>query len=143
MKKRVNNDEGYVIDLCDEILNQKGYRQYRLDFLRGDKGKNNRSVPLPVDVYYKELKLVIEYKEKQHDEKVPFFDKPDTLTISGVDRGAQRKIYDQRRREILPKQGINLLEISYRDFHFDSKKKIIRNKDNDVRILKEKLKKWI
>lgn len=30
---------------------------------------------LPVDAYYKELNIVVEYREKQHTEEVEFFDK--------------------------------------------------------------------
>ena len=38
-----------------------------------------------------------------------FFDK--RQTVSGVGRGEQRKIYDQRRRDVLPVNGIKLIEI--------------------------------
>src|SRR5690554_4922906 len=38
------NDEAYILDLCDSVLKQKGLRQHRFDFLRGDSG-----VKLPVD----------------------------------------------------------------------------------------------
>ncbi|PGY06311.1 hypothetical protein [Bacillus sp. AFS031507] len=143
INKRVDSDEAYIINLCDEILGIKGSRQHKFAFLRGDRGKNNMTRELPVDVYYERLNLVIEYKEKQHYEPTPFFDKPGIKTISGVSRGEQRKIYDQRRREVLPKHGINLLELSYKDFQNDSRKRIIRNQKNDKEILKVKLKKWI
>ena len=43
---KVKNDECYIVDLCDEILKEKGLRQHRFEFLRGDSGKK-----LPVDVY--------------------------------------------------------------------------------------------
>lgn len=143
MPKRLDSDETYVINLCDEILNIKGIRQHRFDFLRGDIGKNGKSRRLPVDVYYLELNLVVEYREKQHEEPTSFFDKPDKMTISGVSRGEQRKVYDQRRRDVLPKHGITLLEISYKDFQFDSRKRIVRNNVKDIAVLRNKLKKWI
>ncbi len=49
------------------------------------------------------------------------------MTISGVHRGEQRKIYDERRRDILPKNGITLIEFSYSDFNHDRQKLIIRD----------------
>jgi len=48
----------------------------------------------------------------QHDQPVEFFDKPDRLTISGVDRGAQRRIYDERRDAQIPEHGLLLWVIT-------------------------------
>ena len=131
-EKQISKDEHYVIDLCDEVLKQKAIRQHKFDFLVGDTGTK-----LPVDAYYKSFNLVIEYREKQHTEAVKHFDKPDVLTVSGVHRGEQRKLYDARRKEILPKNEIKLVEISYSDFKHNSSKRIIRNKENDVKIINE------
>ena len=63
-------DETYILDLCDEILNRTSQRQYRFSFLLGDPGKNGSCRKLPVDAYYENLNLVIEYKERQHTESV-------------------------------------------------------------------------
>lgn len=106
---RKQSDESYVIDLCDEVLKQKAIRQHRFYFLRGDAGTR-----LPVDAYYPKLNLVIEFRERQHTEEVKFFDRKQT--VSGIGRGEQRKLYDQRRRDILPKHGIKLIELGYDDF---------------------------
>lgn len=125
-------DETYVIDLCDEVLGRKASRQHRFPFLLGDSGKS-----LPVDAYYAEMNLVIEYCERQHSESVPFFDR--RLTVSGVGRGEQRKIYDERRKEILPKYGIRLISISYSDFEYDSRKRIVREYQRDIQIVKNML----
>jgi len=142
--KRSDSDESYIIDLCDEVLCKKGSRQHKFDFLRGDPGKDGRQgVKLPVDAYYNDLNLVIEYRERQHTEEVKHFDKPDKMTISGVHRGEQRKIYDQRRREVLPKQGIELIEISYDDFNYDNRKKIVRNQTADLEIVQKLLVNYI
>lgn len=98
-------------------LAQKANRQKRFDFLLGDFHKDGVSqTKLPVDAYYESLSLVIEYREIQHFEPLTHFDKPDKETVSGVSRDEQRKIYDQRREEILPKNGIALVIISYSDF---------------------------
>jgi hypothetical protein len=90
-----------------------------------------------------ELKLAIEYRELQHTEDVSFFDKPDVITISGVHRGEQRKIYDNRRREVLPQNGIALIEISYSEFNYDKQKRVIRNYKNDIQHIDSILKKYI
>lgn len=131
---RSKSDESYVIDLCDEVLKQKGLRQHRFDFLRGDSGTQ-----LPVDAYYPSLNLVIEFKERQHTEEVKFFDK--RLTVSGIGRGEQRKLYDQRRRDELPKQGIKLIELDYSDFAHTRGKKLMRNREDDLKVVIKKLKK--
>ena len=131
-----NRDEDYVLNLCDEVLNLKGSRQHKFDFLVGDSGRK-----LPVDAYYPSLNLVIEYRETQHENEVKFFDKPDKKTVSGVSRGEQRKIYDQRRRDVLPKHGIQLIEINYHDFEYDRKNKIIRNREKDLEVVSGILKK--
>lgn len=132
--KRGNSDESYVIDLCDEVLNEKASRQHRFDFLKGDAGTK-----LPVDAYYESQKLVVEYHERQHTEKVDIFDKPERKTVSGVSRSEQRKIYDKRRAEVLPKHGIRLIVISYDDFEYDGAKRLRRDKEHDLEVVKKKL----
>lgn len=131
-KGRGTSDEYYVIDLCDEILGRKASRQHRFDFLRGDTG-----VRLPVDVYYPELNVVVEYYESQHTESTPLFDNKET--VSGVSRGVQRRIYDQRRKEVLPKHGIKVIVIYYTDLGIT--KKLIRNHDRDLKIIRDILQK--
>lgn len=108
---RANSDEHYVLDLCDAVLGRKGCRQHKFEFLRGDPGKGGRCSKLPVDAYYEDLNLVIEVMESQHFKETPFFDKPHRLTVSGVHRGEQRKLYDQRRRTVLPEHGITLITL--------------------------------
>lgn len=132
LTNRAGRDELYVIDLCDEILGLKAKRQHRFPFLLGDTGKG-----LPVDAYYEELNLVVEYCERQHSEAVPFFDR--RLTVSGVGRDEQRRIYDERRRELLPKHGIRLVNIAYYDFEYDSRKRIVRDHQKDIQIVRRKL----
>lgn len=134
MASRKNSDEHYVIDLCDEILGLKASRQHTFDFLRGD-GEPGRK--LPVDAYYPNLKLVVEYKERQHTESVAFFNKE--TTVSGVSRDEQRRIYDQRRRDVLPKHGIQLIEISYTDLKQDNRKRLIRSRQEDIALIRRLL----
>lgn len=129
--KTTDRDENYVLDLCDEVLNLKGSRQHRFEFLKGDAGTK-----LPVDIYYEKLNLVIEYREYQHTKAVKFFDKPDKLTRSGVNRAEQRKLYDQRRRDVLPVNGVILIEIDYTEFECDSRNRILRDGVTDLEIVK-------
>lgn len=124
---RTNSDEYYVIDLCDEVLGMKAKRQHKFDFLRGDSGRR-----LPVDAFYEGLNLVIEYYERQHTENIKFFDQKQT--ISGVPRGIQRRLYDNRRREVLPQHSIRLVVISFSDF--GTTKRLKRNKESDLRIVR-------
>ena len=129
-KGREQSDESYIIDLCDEVLGIKASRQHKFDFLTGDAGHK-----LPVDAYYETLRLVVEYHERQHTESVAFFDR--RLTVSGVSRGEQRRIYDQRREQVLPEHGIRLVVISYSDF--GTTKKLTRNRNNDILVVKRLL----
>ena len=138
--KRAKSDEQYVIDLCDRVLNSIASKQHKFDFLLGDPNSKGVSAKLPVDAYYQELNLVIEYRERQHSESVNFFDKPNKLTVSGVHRGEQRKIYDQRRDELLSKNGIKLIKISYYDFDYDSRKRILRNEKEDIKTIEKLIK---
>lgn len=133
--KRINSDESYVIDLCDKVLKLKASRLHRFDFLRGDSGTK-----LPVDAYYEKFNLVVEYRERQHTEAVTFFDR--RQTVSGMGRGEQRKLYDLRRREVLPLNGITLIEIDYFDLAYSNNKRLLRDVDNDLMVVKRKLSKY-
>ena len=132
----MREDENYIIDLCDSVLSYKACRQHKFDFLVGDKGDK-----LPVDAYYPQLHLVVEFHEKQHMESVPLFD--NKMTVSGVPRYEQRRIYDQRRRDVLPMHGITIIEFTVNEFNSDRTKKIIRNLNKDKEIIKNKLHEFI
>ena len=140
--RRENSDEHYIIDLCDAVLGETASRQHKFDFLRGDAcatyplGKE-----LPVDAYYESLNLVLEYYELQHTESVKHFNKRNT--VSGVTRDEQRKIYDKRRRKVLPEHGIDLVILSYTDFKHNTNKRLVRDYDADIEIVKQKLTDYI
>lgn len=127
---RINSDEYYVIGLCNEVLGLNASQQHCFDFLVGDSGRK-----LPVDAYYKDLNLVVEYCESQHTNSTPFFD--NKITVSGVPRGEQRRLYDERRRIELPRHGIRLLSIHYNDF--GTTKRLKRNHDSDLEIVRKLL----
>lgn len=131
---RINSDEYYVIGHCNEVLGLNASQQHSFEFLVGDSGSR-----LPVDAYYEDLNLVVEYCESQHTSSTPFFDQK--KTVSGVLRGEQRRMYDERRRIELPKHGIHLISIHYNEFGIT--KKIKRNYDSDIEVVKRKLADYI
>jgi hypothetical protein len=113
------SDEVYVIGLCDAVLKRQAKCGHRFDFLRGDAGHR-----LPVGAYYQDLQLVIEYRERQASETVVAIDK--RLRVSGLPRPEAASRYDQRRREVLPKHGIKLIEMDYKDFPCNSRMRLSR-----------------
>ena len=128
---RIDSDEYYVIGLCNEVLKMEALQQYCFEFLLGDTGRK-----LPVDAYYEGLNLVIEYYESQHTESTPFFD--NKKTVSGVPRGEQRRLYDERRRTELPKHGIKVIILRYSDF--GTTKRLKRdNREHDIEVVRKKL----
>ena len=70
-------------------------------------------------------------------------EKLEVITSSGITRGEQIIRYNKRRREVLEKKNINLIEIDYALFECDTKKNLSRNKDKDVMLLKKILKQYI
>ncbi|MCC6983086.1 MAG: hypothetical protein IT535_07420 [Bauldia sp.] len=136
---RASSDEAYVLDLCDEILEEKSVRQKRFPFLLGDPGRGGRAVSLPVDAYYPGRSLVIEYRERQHGEPVPHFDKPWQTTVSGVSRGQQRRLYDDRRRATLPANGLALIEIEASELRSNARGRLLRDRQQDLIRLRAKL----
>lgn len=136
---RENSDEAYVLDLCDSALGEVGLRQHRFNWLRGDPGRTGRRASLPVDGYWPKANVVVEYRESQHHEPVPHFDKPERLTVSGVHRGIQRALYDARREELIPQHGIRLVTISVQDLASDSRGRLLRERDEDLLAVKRLL----
>lgn len=90
---------------------------YRFPWLLGDPGRDGRCRQLPVDAWYEAHQLVIEFRERQHDEPVAFFDH--RATVSGVARGEQRRLYDLRRETEIPQHGLLLMIVRSRDLDCD------------------------
>lgn len=135
MARRTESDEFYVLDLADQLLGATASRQHRFEWLRGDFSPKRRTFSyLPVDGYWEDLKLVVEYAERQHDEPVKIFDQRDT--VSGVSRGAQRRIYDDRRVQLIPVNGLNLVLIPATAFQL-KRTKIVRDRERDLRTVHE------
>jgi catechol 2,3-dioxygenase-like lactoylglutathione lyase family enzyme len=136
---RETSDEAYVVGLCEEVLGAAASRQHRFDWLTGDPGRDGRGRPLPVDAYWPDLGLVLEYRERQHDRATPFFDKPDRMTVSGIHRGEQRKLYDRRREELIPAHGLRLLVVQTDDLDSDGGGRLRRNAERDRAVLERLL----
>ena len=143
MSKSSGKDEHYVIDLCDEVLGLSATRQHKFDFLLGDRGPKRPARRLPVDAYYKSLNLVIEYHERQHSEPVAHFDKQHILTVSGVHRGEQRRLYDERRRTKLPENGLQLVIFTCSEFSHHRNKRLKRESDTDRAVVRERLSSYL
>jgi len=133
---RAASDEAYVVDLCDAILGEPASRQHRFDWLLGDPGRDGRRRTLPVDAYYAGHRLVIEYRERQHDEPIAHFDKPDILTVSGVHRGIQRRIYDDRRAAEIPAHGLRLVVVRPSELTADQRGRLLRRREPDEAALR-------
>jgi hypothetical protein len=131
-KRSADNDERYILDICDRILRVPSQRQMKFDFLLGDPNPRGSKRRLPVDAYYEDLKLAIEFREIQHFKTNGLMDL--RSTCSGVLRGEQRRIYDERRRTLLPANGIRLLEIDYHFFNHSKQGRLRRDlaRDEDV-----------
>lgn len=138
---RNDSDEAYVIDLCDLVIGSSGLRQHRFPWLLGDPGKAGKRARLPVDAYYPDRGLVIEYRERQHDQSTPHFDHPERITVSGVHRGIQRAIYDGRREELLPQNGLELVVIKPGNLDANANGRLRRNHVQDLASLKAILEK--
>lgn len=136
---REDSDEAYVIALCDEVLGEKSSTQHRFEWLLGDPGAKGRRVRLPVDAFWPRHRLVVEYRERQHDEPVAHFDKPDRLTVSGVHRGEQRALYDARREAEIPAHGLRLVIIRPADLDADGRGRLRRNREADLPVIRQVL----
>ena len=72
---RSDSDEKYVMDLVADIMGECYEWQKRFDMLLGDPDKNGRQTKLPVDAFFPNTKLIVEYREKQHSQPVNIMDR--------------------------------------------------------------------
>jgi diadenosine tetraphosphate (Ap4A) HIT family hydrolase len=134
MPPRTESDEKYVLELVAEILAEPEYRwQHRFPTLLGDPGQDGKRNPLPVDGYFPRHRLIVEYWERQHSAPVPIMD--EGTTVSGVSRGHQRRLYDQRRQAWAEANGMRLVILDYRGFETDRQGRLQRDPARDRQIV--------
>lgn len=134
MSSRSDSDEKYVLDLAAEVLSEPDYRwQHRFPTLLGDPGQDGKRRTLPVDGYFPRHQLIVEYWERQHSAPVPIMD--DGYTVSGVSRGHQRRLYDQRRQTWAEANGMRLVVLDYRGFETDGQGRLQRDPGRDRQIV--------
>lgn len=144
ISRRESSDEYYLIGLINELLDTKASHQHTFNFLLGDLHKNGKKrTELPLDAYYKDLNLVVEFIMKEDSDSDEHADKEEKMTISGVSRSEQRRIYRLRKRSVLKEEEINLIEIEYEMFECDNNNKLVRNKECDIQVLQGLLKNYI
>jgi very-short-patch-repair endonuclease len=104
----------YVTDLLEQLLGPCE-KEKRFDWARGDsRTPSGKGVPLPFDAVWESRRLIVEIDERQHDESVDFFDKPSVMTVSGVSRGEQRRLYDERKVRLAGEHGYAVVRIPTR-----------------------------
>ena len=140
-KEKSIKDDDYLIELCDDILNKKSQKQFTFDDLLGDYHKDGISqTKLPLDAYYQDINLVVEVVNKRSVVLKNTIDKSQKITVSGVTREEQRKVYQERKRTFLEEKDVKVFEINFALFETDESNRLIKNKENDKALLKELLK---
>lgn len=136
-KERIaNSDENYILELCDELLGVKSTRQHTFGFLKGDLHQNGSSrTKLPLDAYFHKLKLVLDFVDRPYSEEKA--EEMERLTVSGVTRAEQRKIYRERKRTELKTKNLLLIELDTAAFELDEDQKIVRNDEANSKILSD------
>jgi hypothetical protein len=128
-------DKNYVLNLCDQVLKQKGSRLHQFDFLVDD-----IQTKFTVDAYYADLDLVVDYHEFYKPKVVKRFEKDEIPAPGGIAREDERNLYDQRRKAALPANGITVVEINYTDFSLNEKNLIERDLEEDLSVVSQLLK---
>lgn len=131
-----NSDENYLLDLCDELLDKKASRKHTFDTLVGNLHKRGKGrTKLPLDAYYQDLKLVIEFFQTEKD-----FEELDEKEQARI---TQIKYYDKLKKEAVLNKKFRYMKINYAQFECNEDGKLIRNTENDIIVLKEILKDFL
>lgn len=132
-----NSDEYYLVDLCDEILGEEASRKHIFDSIVGNLHKHGKGrTKLPVDAYYKNLKLVIEfYKDRSETQEEP--------SEKEQARVAQITYYDELKKKRILKMELRLLKIKFSRFELNDTGKLIRNTEEDIAVLKNILQEFV
>ena len=143
-EERANSDEVYLMGLVDELLEQTGSRKHTFEYLLGDLHQNGKTrTLLAIDVYYHNLGLALEIVEHPDTHKNAVDSKEEKLTVSGITRAEQRLKYFNRKRKVLTEKDKYFVEIPIGKFDVDDSLKLIRDKQNDARVLRGLLSNFI
>lgn len=135
---RKDSDEIYVIDLVAAVLNELCVKQKRFETLFGDPNLKGQRAILPVDAFFPNINLIVEYREIQHYKAVKIMDQ--RMTISGVPRGEQRRIYDLRKEKWAAEHNITFLAISFENLKHNSSGRLLRHVESDTNVIKKLVK---
>lgn len=131
-----NSDEYYLVSLCNELLKQEASRKHTFDTLVGNLHKKGKGrTKLPLDAYYEDLKLVIEFFKR--DNEIEELDEKEQARV------AQITYYNELKKKAISKKKLHLIEINYASFERDEANKLIRNTENDSATLEGILKRFI
>ena len=138
--ERSNSDEVYIMGLIDELLNETGSRKHTFDYLLGDLHQNGKTrTKLPIDLYYVKLNLALEIVEHPERNKNATDSKEEKLTVSGITRAEQRLKYAYRKKKTLTQKEKIFIEIPLEKFEMNDSLQLLRNKENDERVLRDLL----
>jgi hypothetical protein len=100
--------EERCLRLFSEVLGgTRCLRRHRFDFLRGDPTPARpKGVALPVDGFFPDFKLVVEYMGEQHF-------RPNLLMNRRAGRAEKRARYQELRTTILPQNGLKLIRVRF------------------------------
>lgn len=127
-----NSDEYYLVALCDNLLGQQASRKHTFDSLVGNLHKRGKGrTKLPVDAYYEDLKLVVEFYKTTED--LANLDEEEQARISQI------KYYDDLKKKAVLKKELSFVTINYTSFKTDQNHKLIRDTTSDKQILTKAL----
>lgn len=135
------SDKHYLINLCDDLLDEKASRKHKFGFILADyhKAGRNRNI-LPVDAYYSENNIVLEFITPSDAATI---DHSKRRTFSGITRAQQNANYAERRKKGVLAKGINFLEIPYDSFDQNDDNQLIRNQEKDLQKMRDLLKDFL
>jgi len=124
-----NSDEFYLVNLCDQVLQQTASRKHTFDNLLGNLHKKGKGrTKLPISAYYESLKLALDFTGKKQDSE---------------EREERLRIYGIRKKEVLDRKKIKYILINYNDFSCDENQKLFRNIEEDTLMIKKILKNYL
>jgi hypothetical protein len=100
--KNMHLSEKYALGLVSEVTGVDFIPQMKWDWLVSKKGTK-----LPVDAYYKELNLAIEFDGAQHRQPL--------VNMGGIEKYITQVENDQIKNSEIPKHGIQLIRIDSRE----------------------------